>query len=59
MFEEILKKIETCKNSLQEVAVASQIFIDKHESYLEKNVKDSDIIKKKIKDKVVKIYDKS
>jgi hypothetical protein len=55
MYEETLKKIQECQEEIRALAEASQEYILAHDRYLEKYVKDSSLLKEKIKDKIVRV----
>jgi hypothetical protein len=57
MFEDVKALINSCKESLARLNEASQEYIRFHDIYLDKYVKDSKILKEKIKEKIVRVVD--
>jgi len=51
----IMTQITECLNSLSKLNESCQIYIDTHDQYLESTLKDSDLLKEKMKEKVVRV----
>ena len=57
MYKDVLEQIKKCNEALLKMGESAQIYIEAHDEYTEINVKDSDILKKKIKDKIARVVD--
>ena len=57
MYKDVLEQIKKCNEALLKMGESAQIYIEAHDEYIEINVKDSDILKKKIKDKIARVVD--
>jgi hypothetical protein len=55
MYNDIIDQILKCKKAFLKIGEASQNFIELHDVYIEKNIKDSSILKNKMKEKVVRV----
>jgi hypothetical protein len=55
MYEDIKQLIKKCRDSLGFLGESCQKYISLHDDYLDKYVKDSDILKDKIKAKIARI----
>jgi SMC interacting uncharacterized protein involved in chromosome segregation len=55
IYDDILKQIKTCEENFFKIGLAAQVYIDAHDVYLERNLRDSSIIKKKMKEKIVRV----
>jgi hypothetical protein len=57
MYKDIIEKIQKCNKSLLKMGESAQMYIEAHDKYVETNLRDSDILKKKIKDKIARVVD--
>jgi len=55
MYNEILEKIKKCEQALSTLGSSAQAYITAHDIYIEKKIKDADIIKKKMIEKVARV----
>lgn len=49
--------VSACREAISLVAERSQAYIDEHDSYLEATVRDSSLIKARIKERIARAYD--
>jgi len=59
MYNDILEKIKKCKEALLKVGEDAQSYIDEHNKYIEKNIKDASILKSKIKEKIARVINEN
>lgn len=55
MYDQILTQIDLCLDTLSKLNESCQIYIEAHDKYIENNIRDADILKKKMKEKVVRV----
>jgi len=55
IYDDIIKQMKVCEENFNKIGFAAQVYIDAHDVYLETNLKDSSIIKKKMKEKIVRV----
>jgi hypothetical protein len=55
--EEILNAIKDCKENLLKLSSFSKLYIKGHDEYIYKSVRDSSLLKKKIIEKIVGVFD--
>ena len=55
IYEDILSLIEECEYNFSLINVYAQKYIDLHEDYLERKIKDSRVIKNRMKEKIVRV----
>ncbi len=49
--------VEACRDAISQVAERSQAYIDAHDAYLDLTVRDSSLVKSRIKDRIARAHD--
>jgi hypothetical protein len=57
ILNEVSEAISNCESKLSSVGEIAQLYIASHDEYLEKTTRDSSLIKKKIKERIARVYD--
>jgi hypothetical protein len=55
IYEDVIKLIKECEDNFSLVGLEAQNYIDLHNEYIEKTVKDARFLKDKMKEKVARV----
>jgi hypothetical protein len=55
IYEDVIKLIKECEDNFSLVGLEAQNYIDLHDEYIEKTVKDARFLKDKMKEKVARV----
>jgi sRNA-binding carbon storage regulator CsrA len=55
IYEDILKVIQKCEDDFAKIGIEAQNYIDLHDEYIEKTIKDAKLLKDKMKEKVARV----
>jgi hypothetical protein len=59
VIKSVLPSIESCKEVVSSLAAACQRYIDEHDSYLDKTLADSFLIKKRLIERIERVFDEN
>jgi hypothetical protein len=55
IYEDVIKLIKECEDNFSLIGLEAQNYIDLHDEYIEKTVKDARFLKDKMKEKVARV----
>jgi hypothetical protein len=55
IYEDVIKLIKECEDNFSIIGLEAQNYIDLHDEYIEKTVKDARFLKDKMKEKVARV----
>jgi hypothetical protein len=59
IYNDVLSLIKKCEDNFRNIGVAAQEYLDVYDDYVENKNADSFSIKKKIKEKIVRVFDEN
>jgi len=55
IYEDVVKLIKKCEDDFAAIGIEAQNYVDLHDEYIEKTIKDAKFLKDKMKEKVARV----